>query len=165
MANAANDSIGNILCLLKDLAPLVSYASLLLGVFLLWLTKFHPFNPKATFSGITLIPKVIKNAKNIQLFLGVQVTIYNSGAKGGFIEDIAIKMSSLPPNNFNTMYYPYMFYDSQKLLKDKFNNLPDLLSMKGTFSGIFIPPKSNVTSEILFGMEQVVGQTTLQPGK
>jgi len=149
---------------MKSLGWIVAYLAFGISILNFIFSNFIPFSPNPTFGGLFLISKSLE-PKRIDLKLALPVTLYNSGSKGGMINDISIKMERSDSNEFVAMFFPAMFFDSMEMVKAKQAKNPDLLSLKEMFTGIYLPPKQYVHREILFYMEPKRRGDSLNPGK
>jgi hypothetical protein len=148
----------------KSLGWIVAYLAFGMTILNFIYSYFIPFSPNPSFGGILLISKSL-DPKRIDLKLALPVTLYNSGSRGGMINDISIKMERTDSNDFVAMFFPAMFFDSLEMVKAKQAKNPDLLSLKEMFTAIYLPPKQYVHKEILFYMETKKIGTSLEPGK
>jgi len=145
--------------ILLKLVPFVAYASLLISILVLWYSNIKPFQALTSIGEMSLM-----NEGSNNLTIGVPITVYNTGAKSGFIYDIRIILEHLESPENKALFWPIFKYNSVERLINKFEKKPAIYSYKGTFSGITLGPKELVTMELLFTLDEN-SSFNLNPGE
>ncbi len=140
-----------------NMSIIIAGISLLISLLTMYFTLFKPFDPKIYFAGINLIPpSQAKDAVNSQFSIGLAIELYNNGANLGSIEDMAVELRN-NKTGFRGVFYPFMFYDNQKLLENKMVGASDLTSMKSIFTTIVMPVKEKISKELFFILDKSNG--------
>ena len=134
---------------------LISIISLIVSLTIAWLTWLRPFSARIILGNIYLVSQKGEN-NLITITLGLQLSIFNKGAREGVLEDLMITMKSVD-GNFNSVFFPIYFYDNQQYLENKLNKKSDLFSMKGSYSSLLLSPKQMILKEIMFQMDKNSG--------
>lgn len=140
----------------------ISIIALAVSCFTLWFNFLSPFDPEIDLGTISFIPDRKSKIDNfVTSQLGISISLYNNGAKSGFIEDLSITMINKENRNIKYVFFPYMYYDSKKLLISRVEKKPDAYFLQGDFAGFYLLPKEVEYHEILFNMKY---NSKLEPG-
>ncbi len=137
-----------------------SLINLFLVAYLAWVNYLSPMNVRLSTSVLTLRP-LIEN-ESMQLHAVLTILLCNEGARGGFVEDIALRFRS-EDGVTNWLYQPFYFIDYGEFLRIQLSHKRDVEAIKTQFHPIWVPGKQTVTETIIFGPE--VGNPDFPLGK
>jgi hypothetical protein len=134
------------------IAIYISFLAILISVYSAYMTWLKPFKPRFIIGNINIIP-----AKGSGTMIGIKIVIHNMGSRIGLIEDFMIRVKN-DKTDFNSIWFPLMEYDHQKLLENKLQKKGELSSMTTDFTPFFLNSKSTITKEMLFAIDRLIGK-------
>jgi len=127
----------------------ISLVALCLSTISLWNGYLSPADISIGVGAPMLVPNPY-NASPHKIGVGLAVSFANSGARGEFVDDLALEVESLDGKT-SMIFFPHVIYDGIAFSKERGSGKSGIDAMKSTFTPIYVPPRGQINQDMLFG--------------